>query len=99
MYCEARTSTGLGCDSLGIEQCPSCAMERVQHDWHVDAYYYANRDKAYTLGLFGPRYPVPAIPIEAWIDCYGEGKPLPTIIVQYVGNHTYVEVWPYDQRH
>ena len=50
MYCEARTSTGLGCDSLYIAQCIGCAM--------------VQRNEAYQAGLFGPRYPVPVTALD-----------------------------------
>jgi hypothetical protein len=50
MYCEARTSTGLGCDSLGIEQCLGCFTEQCNQSYRA----------AYTLGIFKPNYPVPA---------------------------------------
>jgi hypothetical protein len=58
MYCEARTTTGLGCDSLGLEQCTNCAAS-IHTLLDLDLEAWARRNAAYQLGLFGPRYPVP----------------------------------------
>jgi hypothetical protein len=63
MYCEARTTTGLGCDSLGIDQCKDC----VDMDCAL-----ISRNAGYMLGLFGPRYPVPAIVPERKYETYAE---------------------------
>lgn len=49
MYCEARTSTGLGCDSLGIEQCYECLKTEI---WDIVA-------KTYQEGQLRPNYPLP----------------------------------------
>jgi hypothetical protein len=92
MYCEARTPTGLGCDSLGLNQCPKCltmplmlraceieeANKRrtttdnteTQLMW-TTTWAKRVREKAYQRGLFGPRYPVPAIHYEWSIDQRG----------------------------
>lgn len=53
MYCEARTTTGLGCDSLGIEQCDRCQKYPMTP---MQAY-----NAEYAMGKRKPNYPVPAI--------------------------------------
>ena len=70
MYCEARTSTGLGCDSLGLVQCGKCTRRAVDQRFDLDLDAWSTRNEAYQRGLFGPRYPVPAIKVscDIWPD-------------------------------
>lgn len=52
MHCEARTSTGLGCDSLGIQQCPKCWLIDLNIDTVIqieDAWEVIQQD-AWVLG-------------------------------------------------
>jgi len=68
IYCEARTTTGLGCDSLGLEQCPKClTMPLMLRACEIEE-ATKRRSEAYQCGLFGPRYQVPAIAYQvAWL--------------------------------
>lgn len=70
MFCEARTSTGLGCDGLGLEQCHKCkpvlkysfTCHAARYTTHCEAFGYKPCTVCadYELGLYEPHYPVPA---------------------------------------